>query len=130
MSQGEIVPGRILIVDDHAAVRRSLRIVIEGVPGLLVCGEAENGQIGITVAQELKPDLIILDVSMPVMNGFEAARILRSVLPSVPILMFTSFTGAHLSEEAFAAGANKVISKSSSPESFIHHLQELLRNAA
>jgi two-component system, NarL family, nitrate/nitrite response regulator NarL len=124
------VPRRILIVDDHAAVRCSLRSVIEAVPGLVVCGEAENGQIGITLAQELTPDLIILDVSMPVMNGFEAAKILKSLLPSVPILMFTSFTGANLSEQALAAGATRVVSKSSSPNSLIQDLQMLFRKIA
>jgi DNA-binding NarL/FixJ family response regulator len=126
----KLVTRRILIVDDNQAVRRALRSVIEAVPALVVCGEAENGLIGIKLAQELKPDLIILDLSMPVMNGFQAARIMRACMPSIPILMFTSFTGARLSEEAVAAGANKVLSKSSQPESLIHDLQDLLKNVA
>lgn len=77
-------PKRILIVDDHAALRMALRHVIDSVLEFEVCGEAENGREGIERAGELQPDLIILDLSMPVMNGFEAARELKALLPFGP----------------------------------------------
>lgn len=121
---------RILIVDDHPAVRRSLRTVLEAVPEFAVCGEAENGQVAIQNARHLKPDAIILDVSMPVMNGFDAAKILKSVMPSVPILMFTAFNSTNLAEEALAAGASKVTSKSCSPDVLIGVLKALVHGAA
>jgi CheY-like chemotaxis protein len=77
-------PKRILIVDDHAPLRMALRHLIDSVLEFEVCGEAENGREGIERAGELQPDLIVLDLSMPVMNGFEAARELKALLPSVP----------------------------------------------
>ena len=124
------MPWRILIVDDHPAVRYTLRRFFEAEPEFLVCGEAENGQQGVEKARQLDPDAIILDISMPVLNGLEAARILRSTLPGTHILMFTSFVHPHLSETALAAGANTVISKSSSPAALIKALKELLARAA
>ena len=117
-------------MDDHSAVRHTLRSLFEAFPEFLVCGEAENGQQGIEKARQLDPDAIILDISMPVLNGLEAASILRSTLPGIHILMFTSFVHPHLSETALAAGANTVISKSSSPAALIGALKELLTRAA
>ena len=74
MRSGVAKPKRILIVDDHAALRMALRRLIDSVLEFEVCGEAENGREGIKRAGELQPDLIILDLSMPVMNGFEEVR--------------------------------------------------------
>lgn len=121
---------RILIVDDHPAMRRSLLCLFEALPEFSVCGEAENGEQAIEKAQQLTPDVIILDISMPVLNGIEAAKRLRSISPGVRILMFTSFVHPQLSEIALAAGANMVIAKSSLPTEFIRTLKELLKPAA
>jgi CheY-like chemotaxis protein len=95
----------------------------------VVCGEAENGQRAIEEAERLKPDLIVLDLSMPIMNGLEAARILRGMMPSIPILMYTSFASSNLSEAALAAGVSRVSTKSS-PPALIEDLQLLLKTAA
>ena len=73
---------KILIVDDSAVVRHSLRSCIEGNPTITVCGEAENGQVAIDKVKELKPDVVILDWQMPVMNGLEAARHIARFVPS------------------------------------------------
>ncbi len=124
------MPKRILIVDDHAAVRRAVTRLFETVPSLEICGEAENGRIAIEKARALRPDAIVIDLSMPVMNGLQAPRILRALLPAVPILMYTSFTNVNLAEEAFAAGVTKVTSKSSPPEALVQELQSLLVDAA
>ena len=121
---------RILIVDDHAAVRLALTRVIESVDDFEVCGEAENGCVGVERALTLKPDLIILDLSMPVMDGLQAARELKELMPAVPILMYTSFTSANLPEEALAAGVSKVASKPSPPEVLVKDLRMLLTPAA
>ena len=120
---------RILIVDDNDAVRRLLRRLLEASPQFLVCGEAEDGQQAIEKAQQLNPDAVILDISMPVLNGLETAKILKSKLPGIHILMFTSYVHAHLSETALAAGASGVVSKTSSPTLLIQALEELLKRA-
>lgn len=120
---------RVLVVDDHAAVRRAVIAVLESEPEFEVCGEAENGRIAIDKAQRLKPDLILLDLSMPVMNGLEAARVLHAIMPTIPILMYTSFATSDLAAEALAAGVSKVATKAS-PPALIKDLQMLLKTAA
>ena len=118
----------VLVVDDNAVIRQALCRLFSSEPDFDVCGEAENGRVAIDQAQRLKPDLIVLDFSMPVMNGLEAARILRERMPKVPILMYTSFATSDLAEEAFAAGVSRVATKST-PPALIEDLEMLLENA-
>lgn len=120
---------RVLIVDDHLAMRRAVTRVLESQPNVVVCGEAENGRRAIEEAERLKPDLIVLDLSMPIMNGLEAARVLRGMMPSIPILMYTSFASSNLAEAAMAAGVSRVSTKST-PPALLKDLQLLLNNAA
>jgi DNA-binding NarL/FixJ family response regulator len=120
---------RVLIVDDHVAMRRAVTRVLQSQPNIEICGEAENGRVAIEQAKRLKPDLIVLDLSMPVMNGLEAARVLRAMMPDTPILMYTSFASSNLAEEALAAGVSRVSTKSS-PPALIEDLQFLLKTAA
>ena len=75
-------------------------------------GEAANGREAIEKAEQLKPDLIVLDLAMPVMNGLEAARDLQRLLPSLPLVMFTNFNSPQLTNEALSAGVSAVVSKS------------------
>ncbi len=103
---------KILIVDDSAVIRHSLRHYIEGAAGWQVCGEAENGKIAVERVAELKPDLVILDLSMPVMNGLDAARQITRIAPKIAIVMFTMHSSEQLYKEAQSAGIRKVISKS------------------
>jgi two-component system nitrate/nitrite response regulator NarL len=77
----------------------------------VLCGEAENGADAIAKAQELKPDLIVLDLSMPVMNGFEAAKIFREVFPEIPIFMFTAHYMPATEQAALQVGIRAVFSK-------------------
>jgi DNA-binding NarL/FixJ family response regulator len=105
---------RILLVDDSPMVRTLVRKYLESVPGWQVCGEAGNGREGIEKAQQLKPNFIVLDLSMPVMNGLEAARVLNKIMPAVPMVLFTSFITHHLEEEALSAGVRRVIAKEKS----------------
>ena len=119
-----------MIVDDHAAIRLALTRVIASVDDFQVCGEAENGRVGVELAMRLKPDLIILDLSMPVIDGLQAARELNRLMPAVPILMYTSFTSANLPAEALAAGVRKVASKPSPPDALVKDLRMLLAAAA
>ena len=95
----------------------------------MVCGEAQNGRQGIEQAIRLRPDLIVLDLSMPVMDGFQAARELQRLLPKVPILMFTTFSNPHIEKEAFASGVTAVHSKSMGLEPLYENMQSLLQAA-
>jgi DNA-binding NarL/FixJ family response regulator len=123
------VSKRVLIVDDNLAMRRAVTRVLQSQPNVEICGEAENGKIAIEQAERLKPDLIVLDLSMPVMNGLEAARVLRANMPDTPILMYTSFATSNLADEAIAAGVSRVSTKSS-PPALIEDLQYLLKTAS
>ena len=103
---------RILIVDDSYVIRHSLRGSIERSTDWQVCGEAENGKIALQKVSELHPNLVILDLSMPVMNGLEAARQITRLAPKVAMVMFTMHVSAQLRRDAQAAGIREVISKS------------------
>lgn len=117
-----------MIVDDHATIRRLLRVVFEAEDLEVSC--AVDGADGIRKAQEIKPNLIILDLSMPLMNGLEAARALKLLMPFVPLLMFTNNAGETLKKDALAAGIFAVVSKSDSSSSIqlIAHARALLRS--
>jgi CheY-like chemotaxis protein len=115
-----------MIVDDHATIRRMLRVVFEAED--LEVSDAVDGADGVRKAQEIKPNLIILDLSMPKMNGLEAARELKLLMPLVPLLMFTNNAGEILKKDAFAAGIFAVVSKSDSNASkqLVDHARALL----
>lgn len=127
---GFTMPPRILIVDDSFLIRNLLRERFEAEPGWKVSGEACNGEEGIARARQLNPNLIVLDLSMPVMNGLDAARELRKLMPSVPIVMFTSFMTSNLEREALAAGISKVVVKSGPLTELIGCVRQLVHDAA
>jgi len=102
----------ILVADDNEIVRREICRLLLRETECEVCGEAEHGLDAIEKAQQLHPNLIILDLSMPVMNGIDAARVLRLRMPTVPIIMFTSYTSTFLEEEMRSAGVTEMVSKS------------------
>jgi two-component system chemotaxis response regulator CheB len=106
------MPLRILIVDDSLPIRRLLCFFIERNTDWRVCGEAENGQIAIEKVAELKPYAVILDLSMPLINGLDAAREITRIAPEVHLLMFTMHVSEQLCRDAHAVGIEDVISKS------------------
>jgi DNA-binding NarL/FixJ family response regulator len=114
LAPGGAVTARILVVDDAPAIRRSLRLYLEQEGNWIICGEAENGKVAIDRVRELRPDVVILDLSMPVMNGLEAARVIKTIAPGTRILMFTLHVYPCLSEEARKAGIDHVLSKTDS----------------
>jgi DNA-binding NarL/FixJ family response regulator len=125
-AKGAQVPKRILIVDDSPVIRKTLHQTLERQDDWEICGEAANGREGIEKALRLKPDVIVLDLAMPVMNGLDAARELTHLLPWVPLLMFTTFETPHLKHEARSAGVSTIVSKSESIEVLISGLRALL----
>ena len=100
----------VLLVDDNSLVRKTLRRIFE-TSGFEVCGELCDGDQAVQQAPILKPDLIVLDLSMPGLNGLEAAPLLRRLLPDVPIILFTIYPSGSIQQNARTAGVTTVISK-------------------
>jgi len=116
----------VLVVDDNAAMRSALREVFAREGDFEVCGEAENGRDAIEKAKQLHPALIVTDLSMPLMNGLEETRILKKLMPTVPVIIYSVHTGAIVLKEALDAGASAVVSKSEAVAVLIGTARELL----
>jgi DNA-binding NarL/FixJ family response regulator len=116
----------ILIADDSATIRTLIRAFIENRAGFEVCGEAVDGADAIEKAKELKPDLIILDLAMPRMNGAAAASVLKRRMPKIPIILFTMYD--ELMSETFSSAVqvDLVLSKPNGLHEMVTHLQDLL----
>jgi DNA-binding NarL/FixJ family response regulator len=117
---------RILIVDDSPVIRRTLRTLFELQTEWAVCGEAGNGRDGIDQALQLRPDLVVIDLIMPVMNGIEATRALKRLMPAIPLVMFTTFADTFLAKEALTAGVDVLVPKSEGATTLVRHIQTLL----
>jgi DNA-binding NarL/FixJ family response regulator len=102
---------RCLLVDDYESVRMGVAAILSSRPNIQICGEASNGREAIEKARELKPDLIILDVTMPVLDGINSAKEIRTFLPEVPILFFSMHDGVYLVHEAKMAGGQGFVNK-------------------
>jgi two-component system chemotaxis response regulator CheY len=102
----------VLIVDDNRYIRQSLCEQFQRESDFEVCGEAENGKEAIAKARELHPDLIVLDLSMPVMNGLDAARELKRLMPTVPLIMYSAFGDTFMEQQARLIGISELVSKS------------------
>jgi DNA-binding NarL/FixJ family response regulator len=115
----------LLIVDDNPTIRSIIRSFVEA-DGYKVCGEAADGFDAIKQATELQPGVILLDLSMPRLNGAEAASVLRHAMPRVPILLFTMFAGDFGERLASAIGVDVVLSKPEGLSNLSRHLKTLL----
>lgn len=116
---------RVIVVDDHAVIRRGVQGILHSFPEWELCGEAENGQEAIRLAETLKPDMIIMDVSMPGLNGLEATRIIRNILPNTKILLLTLHSSTELVRSAFRAGARGYVLKSDAEHELVRALTVL-----
>jgi PAS domain S-box-containing protein len=103
---------RILLADDHEFVRHGVRSLLESHPDFEVCGEAVNGSEAVSMAERLQPDVVVLDISMPEMNGLEAARVIRNMLPKSEILILSQHNTNEVKKAALNAGARGYIAKS------------------
>jgi DNA-binding NarL/FixJ family response regulator len=117
----------VLIVDDHPAIRRALRAAFERQSGFTVCGEAEDGFDAIGKAKKLAPDLIVLDLRMPVMDGLEAARELKRLFPQIPLMMLTCYHSSAAEREALASGVTAVFSKPDGMQNLIWQARAVLK---
>jgi DNA-binding NarL/FixJ family response regulator len=102
---------RILIADDHEMMRRVLRNLINSHAGWQVCAEAKNGSEAVAQVKEQHPDLVVLDLSMPVMDGMRAAHEIKKSTPDMRMIMFTLHASPEIEEQAKSAGIRRVVSK-------------------
>jgi two-component system response regulator NreC len=120
------MPRSVLIVDDNQLVRKEMRHFFEALPDWKIGGEAEEGAEAIQKAMELKPDLVLLDFSMPNMNGVEAASVLKKTLPDVHIVVFTMFDDALGSRLVSAVGVDLIVPKSEGLTGLVKAIQRLM----
>jgi DNA-binding NarL/FixJ family response regulator len=116
---------RVIVVDDHAVIRRGVQGILHAFPEWELCGEAEDGQEAIRLAELVKPDLIIMDVSMPGLNGLEATRIILNILPNTKILLLTLHSSIELVRSGFRAGARGYVLKSDAEHELVRALNVL-----
>jgi DNA-binding NarL/FixJ family response regulator len=119
---------RVMLADDHAVVRRGLRTLIEGVPGWEVVAEASDGNEAVTRAVETKPDVLIMDLSMPGLGGVDATIQIRKLLPQIEVLILTMHESDRLAGQALRAGARGYLLKGESEDKLIEALEALSRH--
>jgi two-component system, NarL family, nitrate/nitrite response regulator NarL len=120
------MPVKIMLVDDHEVVRQGLRTILSVRPEWKICGEAENGKQAVEMALKLQPDVIILDVTMPVMSGLEATQELRKFNLERRVLIFSMHDSKSLVRTLQKAGAGGYVIKSRAARDLIHAIEALL----
>ena len=121
-------PTRILLADDHELVRRGLRTLLESQPGLEVCGEAANGRVAVEMSRKLSPDIVVMDVSMPELNGFEAARQILSKQPKVEVLALSMHESQQIVVDVLEAGARGYVLKSDAGSELVAAVEALKKH--
>jgi DNA-binding NarL/FixJ family response regulator len=121
---------RILIADDLEAIRRQVRLILTSRPGLEVCAEAANGKEAVEKTRELNPDLVILDITMPLMNGLDAARTIGEIAPDIPVLILTVLKSRQLMEEARKIGVQGYVTKADASQNLLPAVDALLQKSS
>lgn len=119
---------RILLADDHSVVRAGIRLVLENEWGWQVCGEASTGREAVELAGKLQPDIVVLDIGMPELNGLDAARQIKRAVPQAEVLIFTSHEDEQLVRDVFAAGARGYLLKSDAAQYLTTAVKALLEH--
>ncbi|HET9194148.1 MAG TPA: response regulator transcription factor [Vicinamibacterales bacterium] len=122
-----MTPVRILIADDHEVVRQGVRAVLEAEPAWIVCGEASSGREAVAMAVALRPEVVVLDISMPELNGLEATRQIRGVVPA-KILILTVHESDQVVAEVLDAGADGYVLKTDAGRKLVEAIRALLQN--
>jgi DNA-binding NarL/FixJ family response regulator len=120
-----VTPLRILIVDDHAVVRRGVRSLLESQPGWEISGEAATGREAVDMAKRLQPDIVVMDLSLPELNGLDATRQILKESPCSEILMLTMHHSEELARNVLQAGARGYVLKSDADQSLIAAIESL-----
>ena len=116
-------PLRVLLADDHVTVRHGLKLLIEGEPDMTVVGEASDGAAAVKLAVECRPDVVVMDVSMPGVNGLVATRMLKKVLPGAAVVMLTRHADDAYLQELLRAGASGYVLKQSPPAELLQAIR-------
>src|SRR6202158_3285665 len=116
---------RILVVDDHDIIRRGLKQLLTSRPGWEVCGEAKTGREAVALAEQLKPEIVVMDISMPDLNGLEAARRIHKLFPNTGILILTLHFSDQLGRDIVEAGARAYIMKSDADRDLVSAVEAL-----
>jgi DNA-binding NarL/FixJ family response regulator len=119
---------RILLVDDHIAVRKGLQTMIESRPGWSVCAETGNGRTAVKLATELKPDIAIVDLELPDLNGLETTRQIKRAIAETEVLIYTMYETEELMRKALAAGARGYAVKADAGQSLMDAVEALSRH--
>ena len=114
---------RVLIVDDHAFIRRGVQSILQSFPEWELCGEAGNGNEAIVLADELQPEVILMDVTMPGINGIEATRIIRNAHPEMKIVLLTLHESPEILRNGFRAGARGYLLKADAEQDLLKALR-------
>jgi two-component system, NarL family, response regulator NreC len=121
-------PIRVLIADDHTIVRQGLARLLSDQPGLNVVGEATNGQRAVAMTESLKPDILIMDIAMPRMNGVEASKKLRKLMPKIKILILSMYSHEHYIHELLDVGVSGYLLKDSDGRDIIKAIDDAMKN--
>src|ERR1700730_7142759 len=121
----KMCPLRILIADDHEVVRKGMRALIEHEAGWEVCGIAINGQEAVDTAKKLKPEVVVLDMTMPELDGLEALRQIKQALPNTEVMIFSAHHSEEVIEQLFDAGAKSYIQKSDAGRHLVAAIRSL-----
>jgi DNA-binding NarL/FixJ family response regulator len=123
-----MTPVRILVADDHEIVREGVRALIQAHAGWTICGDAATGREAVTMATQLKPDIVIMDIGMPDLNGLEATRQIRKTLPDVEVLIFTANETEDIVRQVFQAGARGYLLKTEANKHLIPAVEMLCKH--
>ena len=121
---------RILLADDHTILRSGIRSLLEDEPGLSVIGEAEDGRTAVNMACQLKPDVVIMDIAMPLLNGLEATRQIKVQCPGVKVLILSMHDNEEYIRQVLEAGAMGYILKDAAARELINAIQSVYRGEA
>jgi DNA-binding NarL/FixJ family response regulator len=121
---------RILLADDHVVVRRGLRALIETRSDFMICAEASTGREAVALAVDRNPDVVILDIALPLLNGIDVTRQIRKISPATEVLVFTSHDDEDMIRDAVTAGARGYVLKTESDEQIIKAIATLAQHQA
>lgn len=116
---------KIILAEDHKTVREGIKLLVNAQSDMEVVGEAGDGEMALTIAKELKPDMVLMDISMPGMNGLKATKKLRELYPDIKILTLTRHTDDGYLQQLIGAGANGYVLKQSAPTELINAIRSI-----